>query len=115
MAEGAFVPFRSKEEDHLLLAITDITDRKLAEDKLRESEKRLVPLLSAAQMSVWEWDARTNNVIWSPEFYEIAGIEESDFDGSFDGYTGRISRPSGCSHLCAKGSRPGCHRQYNVR
>ena len=84
------MPFRSKEEDHLLLAITDITDRKLAEDKLRESEKRLILALSAAQMSVWEWDARTNNVIWSPEFYEIAGIEESDFDGSFDGYTGLI-------------------------
>ncbi len=85
-----FVPFRSKDEDHLLLTISDITERKLAEDRLRESENRLILALSAAQMSVWEWDLKTNAVVWSPEFYEIAGISESAFDGTFEGYTDLI-------------------------
>jgi PAS domain S-box-containing protein len=84
------VSFRSKAEDHLLLTISDITDRKLAEDKQHESETRLILALSAAQMSVWEWNLKTNVVLWPPEFYAITGISESAFDGTFDSYTNLI-------------------------
>lgn len=41
--------------------------------KVRESEERLKIALSSARMGVWEWDARTNEVFWSPESYSIAG------------------------------------------
>ena len=85
-----FVLFKSKDEDHLLVTISDITDRKLAEDKLRDSENRLVMALSAAQISVWEWDLATNAVLWSPELYAVTGITETAFDGTFDGYTDLI-------------------------
>ncbi len=85
-----FVLFRSKEEEHLLLTISDITDRKLVENKLRESENRLILALSAAQMSVWEWNLKTNGIVWSPEFYAITGISELSFDGTFDGYADLI-------------------------
>ena len=68
----------------------DITKRKLAEEKLQESEIRLIQALSTAQMSVWEWNLQTNDILWSPEFYAITGIEESGFDGTFDGYTDLI-------------------------
>lgn len=85
-----FVPFNSKEEEHILLTVSDITEQKLAEDQLRESENRLILALSAAQMSVWEWNLDTNQVLWSPEFYAVTGITESAFDGTFDGYTSLI-------------------------
>jgi PAS domain S-box-containing protein len=85
-----FVPFLSKEEEQLLVTIFDITARRQVEDRLRESENRLVLALSAAQMSVWEWNLKTNAVVWSPEFYAITGISESAFDGTFAGYTDLI-------------------------
>jgi PAS domain S-box-containing protein len=85
-----FVPFRSRQEDLLLLTISDITDRKLVEEKLRESENRLILALSAAQMSVWEWNLKSNEFLWSPEIYAITGIAESTFDCTFEGYTNLI-------------------------
>jgi PAS domain S-box-containing protein len=53
-----------------------------AEESLRESENRLKLALTAAGMGVWEWNLVTNDVFWSPECYEIAGV--GNFDGTFE-------------------------------
>lgn len=45
-----------------------------AEAALRESDVRLHLALRSAQMGVWEWNLQTNNVIWSPECYELFGL-----------------------------------------
>ncbi len=48
---------------------TDITDRKISEESLRDSEKRLHLALDAAHMGVWEYDFTTHKLYWSPEIY----------------------------------------------
>jgi len=45
-----------------------------AEAALRESDTRLHLALRSASMGVWEWNLRTNAVIWSPECYEMFGL-----------------------------------------
>jgi PAS domain S-box-containing protein len=73
------------ERDHtgtplrMIGAMTDITERKRAEDALRESENRLILAMSGAQMSVWEWDLQTNQIYSSAEFFEITGVKEDQF------------------------------------
>ncbi|HEX9333138.1 MAG TPA: PAS domain S-box protein, partial [Anaerolineales bacterium] len=89
------VTFRSKDEDHVLLSMSNITERKRAEEALRESENRLILALSAAQMSVWEWDLRTNHILWSPEFFEITGVTEDGFDRTFESFTNLIHPEDG--------------------
>ena len=42
----------------------DITERKRAEEALRESEANLKEALLAAQMGVWEWTPATDTVTW---------------------------------------------------
>lgn len=58
--------------------ILDITDRKLAEEKIKKSESLLLETQELAQMGTWEWDPGTNRMIWSNEMFRIFGLEESD-------------------------------------
>jgi diguanylate cyclase (GGDEF)-like protein/PAS domain S-box-containing protein len=74
----------------------DISDRKLAEAKLqqlnteleqrilertialRQSEAHLQEAQKFAKLGSWEFDVFTNQVIWSPEIYQIYGLDTQE-------------------------------------
>jgi len=68
----------------------NITERKRAEEALRESENRLIMALAGAQMSVWEWNLQTNTIFWSPELFEITGVTRGHLDETFESFTNLI-------------------------
>ena len=51
--------------------LTDITQAKLAENKLRENEAQLKDAQRLAKLGHWTWDVATDTVTWSEEIYEI--------------------------------------------
>ena len=53
--------------------LTDITERSRAGVALQESDDRLKLALGSSHMGVWQWNAATNEVFWSPECHEILG------------------------------------------
>ena len=53
--------------------ISDITERKRAEEALRQREAMLREALLAAQMGVWEWTLSTDAITWDENLYRIAG------------------------------------------
>ncbi|HEV2831388.1 MAG TPA: PAS domain S-box protein, partial [Hanamia sp.] len=55
-----FVKFLNKNQPHLLLLMNDITERKLAEDALRQSEQRYRQIVETAHEGIWLIDE--NNV-----------------------------------------------------
>jgi PAS domain S-box-containing protein len=55
----------------------DITERKRAEETLRQSEERLSLALAAAGQGLWEYDADRGTVIVSPRMAEIYGLSGS--------------------------------------
>ena len=65
--------------------VTDITERKLAEQErqalsrdLKESNARLEEAQRVAHVGYWEWDLETGEVIWSDETYRIFGLKPQE-------------------------------------
>jgi PAS domain S-box-containing protein len=54
---------------------TDITDRRTAEESLRRKESELVEAQRLAAIGSWQWDCKTQVVLWSDELYRIAGLD----------------------------------------
>jgi len=53
---------------------TDISERKQAEEALRQSRKELQEAQRIAHMGNWQLDAATDHVVWSEELYHILGL-----------------------------------------
>jgi PAS domain S-box-containing protein len=60
------VPFRNPDGTTVQLAITrDITERKQAEERLRESQAHLQLTTEAARVGTWQGDVKTGDLFWS--------------------------------------------------
>lgn len=59
--------------DGIVLFIRDRTEQKLADTALRRSEDQLSLALSAGKLATWEWDVKTNRVLWTGDLRTIYG------------------------------------------
>lgn len=66
----------------LLLASTDITERKKAEEALVESRSRLLLAQQAARMGTFDWNIQSGVNTWSPEMESMYGLTPGSFAGS---------------------------------
>jgi PAS domain S-box-containing protein len=62
----------------VMVSLLDITDRKLAEEKLRTSEERLRMTLEATQIGIWDWDVANDRYYASPTYYTMLGYEPKE-------------------------------------
>ncbi|WP_292346526.1 PAS domain S-box protein [Methanoregula sp. PtaB.Bin085] len=65
-------------------AARDITDRKKADDALREYAKRLQEAQEMAHLGFWSWDIRTGDVTWSDEVFRIFRRDPAEFTPRMD-------------------------------
>lgn len=70
--------------------VRDITERKRAEDKLRESERRLAEAQRVAHVGSWEWDPQANTLTWSDELYRIYGLRPQEVELSYRDFLERV-------------------------
>lgn len=68
----------------------DINDRKMAEIKATESEKRLEEAQRIANIGNWDWNINTNDLFWSDETYRIFEVEVQSFIPFYSNFLERV-------------------------
>ena len=61
----------------------DISERKRIETELINNRNRLHQAMEAAHAGAWEWDLKTDEVIWSDEIWSLYGLERVDQKPTF--------------------------------
>lgn len=70
--------------------LTDITDRKQAEQKLQELSERLELAVQSAQLGIWEFDYSNNRLSWDERMLSIYGISPEAFQHTYDDWSRRV-------------------------
>ncbi len=77
-------------ERSVLATACDITDRKRAEEALRQSEFDLAEAQRVARLGNWSFDIVANTVRWSEALYSIFDVEKTAFGGTFETFLARV-------------------------
>ncbi len=97
----------------------DVTERKEAEEALRQSETALKRSQAVAHVGHWTWDTRRNTVTWSDEMKRIFGLDPEQFAGDLNQVIERSIHPDDAERVRAMNAavvdeqRPG-ETEYRV-
>jgi diguanylate cyclase (GGDEF)-like protein/PAS domain S-box-containing protein len=67
---------------HVIEYIRDITDRKLADEAMRESEERYMLAARGANDGLWDWNMKSNDIYYSPRWKSMLGYEEDEINNN---------------------------------
>lgn len=69
---------------------TDVTERKLAEEQLRQSEERFQIVARATNDALWDWDLLTNKVWWNQSVQTLFGYSVEEVGSDLNWWCDRI-------------------------
>ena len=119
--DRGFVIFDAEGEPvRMVGSLMDISQLKLTEEKLRESEERFRLAAKATHDAIWDWDLRKDEVWRSDAFHNLFGYAAEDVGGDFDWWVSRI-HPDDRDEVLAQIPQPGvstssqCAFEYRFR
>jgi len=74
----------------VLSIVRDITERKRAEEDLREAVLRQDAAVRAGNVGLWDWNLETNRVHYSTEWKTQIGYEEHEIGDAFEEWQSRV-------------------------
>lgn len=74
----------------IFLTIIETTRRVRAERALRENVERQRLAVAVGELATWDWDLRTQRVIWSDEHYRMEGYTVGEIQPSYEAWMARV-------------------------
>ncbi|MCX6225814.1 MAG: PAS domain S-box protein [Bacteroidia bacterium] len=62
----------------------DITERKMAENELKQISTRLALATRAGGVGVWDFDIVNNILLWDDQMFALYGVDKSNFEGAYE-------------------------------
>jgi PAS domain S-box-containing protein len=70
----------------ILSLVNDVTEGKIAEEQLKQSETHLAEAQKIAKMGSWSLDVKTGRVTWSEGLYNVFGVDKHIFEQTHDSF-----------------------------
>jgi PAS domain S-box-containing protein len=74
----------------VLVTLSDITERRREEERLRRSEQLMTDAQGTAHLGTWEWDLKDPYVRWSEQLYRMYGVDPATHTPSFHDFLSRV-------------------------
>jgi diguanylate cyclase (GGDEF)-like protein/PAS domain S-box-containing protein len=78
------------EEKYAMVSLRDITERKKSEEILHRNEIMLRRAQHVSGIGSWDWDIKSNTLVWSDEIFPIFGEEPGSKNVSYDNFLAHI-------------------------
>lgn len=87
-----FKPAKNSDGEIVGVAISskDITEKKKADDKVKEAEERWRFALEGSNQGVWDWHVKTGDVFYSDSYKKMYGFDANDLTGKIDQWRQRL-------------------------
>lgn len=76
--------------DGIAITSRNITERKLSEEALKESEARLRLALESAQMEIWDWNIVTNEMVYSEQLAPMFGLPRGTYHSTYEAFLNAV-------------------------
>ena len=79
-----FSRFEDGSVKEYLVVLQEITERRKAEEALRESEQRLDMAISASNLGIWDWNIQTGETTYNEQWAKMLGFELTELAQSVE-------------------------------
>ncbi|MEE9224377.1 MAG: PAS domain S-box protein [Thermoplasmata archaeon] len=85
VSASAILDHKGKPSSFVIIS-KDVTERKKADQAMREIKDSLAEAQRIAHLGSWDWDIVNNELRWSDEIYRILGLKPNEFGATYGAF-----------------------------